>query len=119
MIKHTWEERGLYRLCEGKLDPDEFVQADLDIHGDVRVEKIDYVINDFTKVTEAEFDQIYARLLGYTDQLIEPVARNLKIANVTADQKIIDATHIYMEMMKGTSFRIKIFDTLESARSWV
>ena len=63
-MSHTniWEPGGLYRKFSGVLSGLEILESNFEIHTDPNFGHIDYVINDFTEVTEHSVESFHTKV---------------------------------------------------------
>lgn len=114
----TWESKGVYRKFNGIITGEEILESNFLIQADNRFEEIDYVINDFTDVTDHTITLTDTKVYTTTDEIAANFKPLLKIAIIVTKKDLSDLADAYCEQMKSMRFDAKIFKTLEQARSW-
>jgi len=117
----TWEPKGLLRTFHANRDltGEDIFESNLKTHKDARFKDIEYIINDFTKVTCHSVRITHTEVYASTDQMIANTKHTLKIALIASDESILDLARNYCALMQEQSFECKIFPNVEAARNWV
>ena len=115
---NNWEEKGLYRKFTGTINGVEILEANLKLHVDARFNKIKYVINDFTEVSDLRVETKHTNAYAASDKVISDRMRGLKIAIVVTTELQITLAKAYLEQMKDSNFRCEIFTNLDDAYKW-
>ena len=114
----TWQSNGLFRNFTDEISPEEILKSNFDIHIHPQFEKIKYIINDFTKVTELVINSGHTKIYASTDDVISDTKGKLKIAIVANQDAHIALANSYREQMKNKFFECEIFQTQEEAQVW-
>jgi len=89
------------------------------IYGDSRFDTMKYQISDFTKIEKFEFTEDESKIIGTLEKSSAIWNNNMKLAIVTSPNiclsSIIDP---YLETMKSTNWKIKIFKNSIEAEKW-
>ena len=115
----TWESGGLYRKFTGKISGEEILESNFDLHMDSNFQTLNYIINDFTEVTDHSVEITHTKVYASTDEIISNTKGKLKIALVVTQDPLIVLANSYREEMIGKRFECDIFNTIEDAREWV
>ena len=117
----AWEKNGVHSSFEGILSPEIHREALNALFGDARVDGIDYIIGDFSGVNsnllnEKDIEYPLAMTSGAASYL-----KQLKVALVSEDEVINALCLRYIELSEhlNIGWKVRLFDDLESARSWV
>lgn len=120
-MAHTknWTEDGVYRKFTDEISPDEILKSNFELQADPRFEEINYIINDFTKVTKLKFTSNHTKIYASTDDIISSSKGNLKIAIVAVQDAHIALANNYRDDMLNKFFKCEIFKTIKEAEDWV
>jgi len=120
-MPHTleWEEKGVYRQFNGLITGEEILESNFSLQADSRFADIDYVINDFTMVTEHSITLPDTNAYAITDDIAANKKPSLKIAIVVSKKDLYDLADTYCDLMKALRYEVKIFKTTEQARHWI
>lgn len=116
---NIWEPRGLHRMFSGEVSGDEIFESNLELHTDIRFKGIQYIINDFSGVTDHSIDLGHTEVYASTDKIISKTKHALAIALVVPQAHFFDLAKNYCDLMRGQTFECNIFQTVEDARSWI
>jgi len=116
---NTWEPGGLYRKFAGTISGIEILESNFEIHIDPNFERINYVINDFTEVTDHSVETFHTKTYASTDEIISNTKGKLKIALVVDQAPLIALANSYRKQMIDNRFECEIFKSLDDARRWV
>jgi len=116
---NTWERNGLYRKFTGILSGAEIIESNFELHTEPDFQKIEYIINDFTEITDHSIDIAHTNIYAKTDDIISNTKGRLKIALLVTQEDLIDLANGYRELMKNSKFDCEIFKSIEDARNWV
>jgi len=89
------------------------------IYGDSRFDTMKYQIADFSKIAKAEYTEDEIKIIATLEKSSAIWNNNVKEAIVTSDTVCI--SHIiapYLEAMKETNWKIKIFKNSVEAEKW-
>ena len=117
--QYHWEEKGLLRTYIDKISGGEIFDLNLKLHGDMRFDDLEYVINDFTAVTDfyvTEEDIMKIAIVDNVASMSKPV---LKIAIVATLEPLLDWINKYLSVMQDSPYQCQVFASLEEARQWV
>lgn len=115
---NRWETKGVLKIFSGDISGDEVFNATVEIEADPRFDEITYVINDFLQITSVTVvDKDIARLAAI-DRAAARTNPNIRIAVVTQTDRIRESAQQYAEMMKGSPYQARVFDSVEQARDW-
>lgn len=115
---NTWNENGLFRKFTGEISPEEILKSNFDIHVHPKFESINYIINDFTGVTDLVINAEHTKIYASTDDIISDTKGHLKIAIIAKLDAHIALANNYKEEMKNKFFKCEIFQTLKEAQVW-
>jgi len=115
----TWENKGVYRQFKGLVSGEEILESNFALQADARFTGIDYIINDFTDVTEHTITITDTNAYAVTDEIAANKKPNIKIAIVVTKKDLFDLADTYCDLMKAMKFDTKIFKTIEQARRWI
>jgi len=114
----TWENEGVYRRFKGLVTGEEILESNFTLQSDARFTDIDYVINDFTDVSESTVTVADTNAYAITDEIASNKKPTLNIAIVVTRKELFDMADTYCDLMKTMKFDAKIFKTTEQARRW-
>ena len=117
--QYHWEENGLLRVYTDKISGDEVFDSNLKLHGDMRFDDIQYVINDFTRVTDFAVSEQDIAKIAIVDNVASKSKPVLKIAIVATLEPLLDWINKYLSGMQGSPYECQIFASLDEARQWV
>ena len=115
---YHWEEKGLLRTYNNKISGDEIFDSNLKLHGDIRFDDIDYVINDFTAVTDFEFNEEDIAKIAIVDNVASKSKPVLKIAIVATLEPLLDWINKYLSVMQDSPYQCQIFTNIDDAYEW-
>ena len=115
----TWEQNGLLRKFRGKINPEEILKSNFEIHEHPEFEKIAYIINDFTEVSDLSVDVSHTKIYASTDDIISNTKGKLNIAFIVNQDTHLNLANSYRNQMKNKFFKCEIFKTVDDARRWV
>jgi hypothetical protein len=115
----TWEQNGLLRKFSGKINPEEILKSNFEIHVHPEFEKIAYIINDFTEVSDLSINVSHTKIYASTDDIISNTKGKLNIAFIVNQDTHLNLANSYRNQMKNKFFKCEIFKTIDDARKWV
>jgi len=115
----TWESKGVYRHFNGLVTGEEILESNFKLQADSRFEVIDYVINDFTRVTDHTVTLADTNAYAVTDEIAANEKPSLNIAIIVTKKDLFEVADMYCELMKAMKYNSKTFKTIKQARSWV
>ena len=116
---NNWEEKGLYRKFTGTISGIEILEANLKLHLDPRFNNIEYVLNDFTEVSDLRVETKHTSAYAASDKVISDRMIGLKIALVVVTELQINLANAYRDQMKDSNFKCEVFTSLDDAYKWV
>lgn len=116
---NTWQDHGLIRSFTGTVDGEEILESNFELHTNPKFNNADYVINDFSLVTDISINETHARAFSSVDKNLSHRKPTLKIALVVIHQEQRVLAEHYRQLMMDSSFQCEIFDTLVEAQAWV
>ena len=116
---NKWEGKGLYREFKGNIAGREILNINFTIQCDPRFDKIKYVINDFTQITDFHFSDMDINGLVISDNIAAKSNPRLKIALIVTLEPLLKWADLYCEHMKGSPYICEIFDNISDAEKWV
>lgn len=114
-----WETKGLHRKYHGVINPDEILQANLELNSDPRFSEITYIINDFTEISGISISENHTKIFALTDDIISATKGKLKIAIVVIKNEYVELANTYRNELKNHVYHCEIFQTINKAREWV
>lgn len=116
--QNSWEGNGLYRLFTGTISGQEIIQSNLELHGDARFYDIEFIVNDFTQITEFQFSEMELTSVVALDNVATMSKHTLKIAIVATHEALLKWISEYCKLMEESPYQCKIFDNLDDAFAW-
>jgi len=116
--ENIWEENGVYRKYYGELTWGSVIDAVEEVEGDARFDHIRYVLNDYFAVTSVNLSDYDLKKIAAIDSVASTYNKNIKIAQVTTRQDVIDVVSTYADRLKEDSYKTGIFSSLSEARKW-
>jgi len=116
---NTWEQNGLLRKFTGKIQPEEILRSNFEIHAHPEFEKIAYIINDFTEVNDSSVDVSHTKIYAVTDDVISNTKGKLNIAFIINKDTHVNLVNSYRNQMENRLFKCEIFKTIDDARKWL
>ena len=115
---NTWLDRGLIRTFSGTVDGEEILESNFALHAHPKFESVEFVINDFTQVSEILINESHTRAFSSVDKNLSLRKPDLKIALVINRPEHMPLAIHYRQLMLDSSFECEIFDRLDDARAW-
>jgi len=112
-----WKETGLIREFSGLIDAVEALNANLELHKHKRFDDLNYIINDFTRVTEVTISADQTQAYATSDDMVSLTKGELKIALLVTDE-LRPLALAYQQQMIDSSFSCQIFATMADAEVW-
>ncbi len=116
---NDWSHSGLHRTFFGCVTGEEILQANLILQKDQRFILANYVINDFSQVTEYSISLSDAEILAKADGVIADVKGPLNIAIIVASEKQRLLAQAYLDLMDGSVYSCRIFDNISDSYEWL
>lgn len=117
--QENWKEKGLYRVFSGKIACSEIQSANIALHANSRFYEIDFVINDFSQVSEFEASLMDVKSCIAIDNAASKSKHALKVAIVAKIESLLTCAHLYVFKMEDSTFDCKIFNEIEEAYEWL
>lgn len=115
----TWENNGIYRKFTQQITGEEILRSNFDLHNDPRFLSAEYVLNDFSEITDHDIIDAHTRVYASTDDIISDNKGPLKIAMIVTSDDQVALVNSYKQAMLNDKFHCEMFETLEQARFWV
>lgn len=113
------ETRGFYRKFTGDITVSEILDSNISLFDNHNNEKIHYVINDFTDVSDILLEINDTQMIADIDQIYSCARGEMKIAFITGNNnKFIEIADDYCEKMKHCHYQCMKFQSLDEARIW-
>ena len=120
MYQENWEKKGLSRVFSGEITCAEVLHANIALHADPRFYELNYVINDFSRVSGFEASLMDVKSCIAIDSAASKSTSALKVAIVAPQIEFFQTfAHLYVLKMETSSFECRIFDQTEEAYSWL
>lgn len=116
--KVEWKGNGVFRTFTAEISPEEILKSNFDIQSHSQFEKIKFIINDFTRVTELVIDTGHTKIYASTDDIISDSKGTFKIAIIAVLDAHIALAKNYQEEMENRYFECEIFQTMDEAMQW-
>ncbi len=65
---NVWEIDGLHRIFTGKVSGEDIFESNIELHRDHRFKGIEYIINDFSKITGHSIELSHTEIYASTDE---------------------------------------------------
>lgn len=119
--KTVWEEKGIYWRFSGPVSSTEVEQANNEMYGNPRFDDIRYFIWDMADATAPEITVDVAEDAAATDRGASLTNAQIKGALISSNNYIDKLIQHYIKTSEsmGTPWKLKLFNNLEDARSWV
>ncbi len=118
-FKIEWKDSNVIVSFSRILTYKDSYEANNLIYGDSRFDDMKYQIADFSKVEKFEFTENESNVIAILEKSSSTWNNNVKLAIVTSASvclsSIIDP---YLERMKSTNWKIKIFKNRIEAENW-
>lgn len=115
---HQWNNRGLYRRFFGRISGDEILESNLKLQGDPRFDSINYIVNDFLRISDFDIDSGDIKRISAIDKAAALSNSKIKIANVVKSDSLLAMVNTYIELMKASGYQYMTFDNFEAAEIW-
>ena len=115
----AWEEWGVVWTFCGKVTGDEILQANREIYGDPRFDRLKYQIVDLTGVESFNVTEEDMAVIAANDRAAARSRPHVRIAVAAEDEIIKDLSAFYDAAMVGVPWHQQIFDSMREAREWV
>ena len=118
-VQHKWIGNDIIFSFEGEISFDEIEEANDEVYGDSRYDRMNYAIYDFKSakcinLTDKEIDVISA-----LDQSMSTWNRNLKLAVIgNYNNNINDRIVHYIKLMENSDWDIELFNHPGEAIEW-
>jgi len=119
--KTKWEPNGIIWEFYDYVTAQEISMANDEFFSDQRSDRARFQIIDASRVTGVEWEERNIREAAAYDLGAETILKNIKVAYVATDDKIIDKLEKYIDISKrlNSSWKFKGFGDMESAQEWV
>ncbi len=116
--KQIWKNGGGVWKLTGTLKFDDVLRLILNRNLHCRFRKAEYLIHDFQGVTGIELSEVELDNLVDYEKEASGLAPNLKMAFVVHQVSYRELVELFIDKMKGCSWRIRIFDRFDLAYEW-
>ena len=117
--QNVWEAEGVYRKYYGTLTGKIIREAVEKVEGDPRFDRIRYVLNDYLDNTDMNVTESELKAIAAIDSIASITNKNIKIAQVTTHQDIIDLVTRYDNRLEENTYQTRVFSNLADARQWL
>ena len=117
--KYDWTENNVIVTFEGDVKYEDIFHVDGKIIGDSRFNLMIYTIYDFSKVDNFKITKGDIKIFSALNISASIWNKRLKFACIVQNKNIKDTVSIYIDLMKESSWKIKMFNTLEKAIEWI
>lgn len=117
--KITWEPKGVYRRFNGIVTGEEILESNLTLQANPRFDEINYVLNDFTQVSDHTITLSDTNAYAVTDEIASHKKPHLKIAIVVTRKDHFELADTYCDLMKSMKYEAKISKTTDQAYRWL
>ena len=117
--ENFWEQNGVYRKYKKDVTGKELLKAVKDVLGHQSFASIDYIINDMLEVTAHNVTASDVVTIAELDREASLINSYMKVAIVATEQTVKLMASFYGDLMSHSPYPIKVFDTVEQARTWV
>ena len=115
----VWEENGLYRKFTDKISGNEVLNSVLKIQSDPRFDKIRYVLNDFTEISDFEVSETDIKRIVSVDNAAALTNANIKIAIVATNEPLLQWIQYYCDRLEKSPYEVKVFSYIDDAYRWI
>lgn len=116
---NNWKQNRLTRTFNGLVTSNEVLLANLELFSDERFDKLEVIINDFSRVRDFKVEKLDVDLIASTDISSSLLLVKIKIAIIVQLQPLKKWVEYYSEQMENTKYQVKIFNTLDEAGQWL
>jgi len=113
-----WKKKSVIVTFKDDTNRLEINKADGLLLGDSRFDNKEDTIYDFSKVNNFNVDDSEVKIIAELDKGMSHYNRKMKFGIISVDKKITELASEYKELMRNTSWSIKIFDNLNDALKW-
>ncbi|MDZ7743709.1 MAG: hypothetical protein U5Q03_18735 [Bacteroidota bacterium] len=115
----NWEPKGVYIKWSGKITRQENLDVNGIIYGDPRFDLLKYQISDILDSDARALTNTDVKVVASLEARAAIWNKNLLVAHITIDPKLIKQIKMYEEIMKESNWRFGIFDHEKDARQWI
>lgn len=117
--KFDWDRENALVTFNGPLTYDDIRFADRDLFGDPRFDHMKFIVYDFLAADELIITDHDLVVTAAINKSASYWNKELKMALVSDKQQILDSIQRFIDLMKGSNWKIRSFTTLEEAFEWV
>ncbi|MBL4939832.1 MAG: hypothetical protein JKY16_06130 [Lutibacter sp.] len=117
-FKIKWKGANIIISFYGNLIYQDFYDANNLIYGDARFSLMEYQIADFSKIEKFEFTKEEIKIISTLEKSSSIWNNNVRLAIITSNEEYLRAIHPYLEAMKLTNWKIKIFENIIEGEKW-
>jgi hypothetical protein len=114
-----WEEKGIYWKFKGVLTGGELLQANMDIYGDPRFDRMLYQINDLLDVETFDVAAEIMEEITIMDFGASQTNPRLLVAVVATHEGARRLNDLYETAVGSAPWETKLFESVEEARAWI
>ena len=119
-MSHTikWEANGVLVNYQDIVDIKDIVQSNYSMFNDIRLDKINYKIIDYSKVRSVNLDKQDIIVAATLNNVSATWDNTVKFAIITKNEYLLDINKIFMKNMDKSKWEGKIFSTIAEAKDW-
>lgn len=114
-----WYKNGVYLKFRGIVTAQDLIDANNYVISNAEFESIDYQIFDFEDIDEFRIKSHDINIVGTMDKSQSDFNKEMKVAVVTNDNYVKEITTEYDQIMTGSKWVTRIFQSYELAKKWV
>jgi len=115
---YNWSHNGLIREFSGTVTGSEIIGSNFEIHGDLRFDGINYVMNDFSNIDDCIIVEDELHILSVSDEVATHANSRLKIAIIATRSDTIELARVYCDLMRQATYDAALFSNLDDAQTW-
>ena len=117
--QNIWETDGVHRCFSEEVDGRQLFSTVAAVEADERFDFIDYVINDFSCVSQFSISEDELVKLAAIDRAAALSNSSIVLAVVAPTKEIRFWAELYGSFVAGVGYHYALFTNLEQAREWV
>jgi hypothetical protein len=116
-----WEEKGIYWKYTGTVTHEDVMQSNYRFYNDARSDTVQYQILDCSEMDCFDVHDDTIESIAAFDYASSHYLKNIKVALVSSNDKIKSMFQQYIAITRklSSTWTIRIFDDLVSARRWI
>lgn len=116
--KLTWHNENPYYILEGYIDFEELNNANNFIIGHKNFDLMKFQLWDLSNVSNFDITKQEMKIIGTLDKKAGIWNKYIKVALIITDEHTNGICLEYIEQMKDSEWKIKIFENFEDAENW-